>query len=404
LVKVRSEAKYSDEGHHFFATMANVHCMTSSSDDQSWASFSGHIWPNSAVLHVFQQGAFFLFMPNLANISCSICNSHQSLFIFLNAYRMSITSNTTYMASFPKRLNITGAPDQVFKFNNFLDHLIGGIKANTISAIRTINPGSLCTQFLYAPQIHFNLAGKPIAFIGNSSNKMGEFSLIKIDITSIYLFPYIKDKATMDNSLNHGDDLPAELLSKTNWKDFKEPIVGTLIPNFFITFFGQVLSHGDISDDEIKAKLMHLGTGYELWANTANNAVKKLDNILSLMEEIKTLESIKKYFDPNLDAKSLPLATSNGPFSAMTLVQSEDYPVAARVIKDLFQLSPQAVAPTLSSYAPGNVMLHLLAKANKESEAKKGIVKLMSLHIRGDINIKATLVSNIIPAAPSKGM
>jgi hypothetical protein len=173
---------------------------------------------------------------------------------------MSITANTTYMASFPKRPDITGAPDRVFKFNNFLDHLIGGIKANTISAIGTINPGSLCTQYLYALQIHIDLAGKPIAFIGNSSNKMGELSLIKKDVTSIFLFPYIKDEATIDNSLNHGDDLPKELLSKTDWNDFEEPIVGTLIPNFFITYFGQDLPHGGISDNEIKAKLVCLGT------------------------------------------------------------------------------------------------------------------------------------------------
>ncbi len=129
---------------------------------------------------------------------------------------MSITANTTYTASFPKRPNITGAPDLVFQFNHFLEHLIGGIKASTISAIGTINLGPLCTQYLYTPQIHFNLAGKPIAFIGNLSNKMGKFSLIKIDVTSIRLFPYIKDKATMDVSVNHGDDLPKELLSKTN--------------------------------------------------------------------------------------------------------------------------------------------------------------------------------------------
>ncbi len=170
------------------------------------------------------------------------------------------------------------------------------------------------------------------------------------------------------------------------------------------THLGQDLPHGNISDDEIKAKLVCLGTGYELWANTANNAVEKLDNILSVMEEIKTPESIKKHFNPNQDAKSLPLATSNGPFGAMTLVQLDDYPVAARVIKDLFQLSPQAIAPTLASYAPSNVMLHLPAKTYKESEAKKGIVKLMLFHIRGDIVIKATLVSNITPAIPSKGM
>jgi hypothetical protein len=49
-------------------------------------------------------------------------------------------------------------------------------------------------------------------------------------------------------------------------------------------------------------------------------------------------------------------------------------------------------------------MLHLPAKANKESEAKKGIVKLMLFHIHGNINIKATSVLNITPAVPSKGM
>jgi hypothetical protein len=317
---------------------------------------------------------------------------------------MSITANTTYTASFPKRPNITGAPDQVFQSNNFLERLIGGIKANTISAIGTIYPGSLCTQYLYAPQNHFNLAREPIAFIGNSSNKMGKFSLIKIDVTSIRLFPYIKDKATMDISLNHGDDLPKESLSKTDWNNFEEPVVGTLIPNFFITYFGQDLPHGDISDNEIKAKLVRLGTGYELWANTVNNAIKKLDDILSVMEEINTPESIKKHFNPNRDAKSLPLATSNSPFGAMTMIQSDDYPVAAHVIKDLFKLSPQAFAPTFASYAPSNVTLHLPAKADKGSEAKNGIVKLMLFHIRGNIDINATLVTNIIPAVPLKGM
>jgi hypothetical protein len=262
---------------------------------------------------------------------------HSSVIIhFFNAYSMSITANTTYTASFPKRPDITGASNQVFKFDNFLDRLIRGIKANTKSTIGTINPGSLCNQFLYAPQIHFNLAGNPIAFIENSFKKMGKYSLIKIDVTSIHLFPYIEDKATMNANLNHGDNMPTDWLINTNWKDFKKPIVGTLIPNFFITYFGQVLphGHGNISDNEIKAKLVCLGTGYELWATIANIAVKKLDNILSVMEEIRTPESIKKYLDLTQDAKSLPLATSNDPFGAMTLVQSDDHPVAAHVIKD----------------------------------------------------------------------
>ncbi len=60
---------------------------------------------------------------------------------------MSIPTKTTYVTSFPKRNDITGSPDQVFKFDNFLDYLICGIRAKTIAAIGTINPGSLCIQY-----------------------------------------------------------------------------------------------------------------------------------------------------------------------------------------------------------------------------------------------------------------
>jgi hypothetical protein len=69
---------------------------------------------------------------------------------------MNIPTGTTYVTSFPKRNDITGAPDQVFKFDQFLDYLTGGIRANMIAAIGTINPGSLCIQYLFTPQIHYN--------------------------------------------------------------------------------------------------------------------------------------------------------------------------------------------------------------------------------------------------------
>ncbi len=170
---------------------------------------------------------------------------------------MSFPTETTYMTSFPKRNDITGAPNQVFKFDNFLDYLMGGIRAKTIAAIGTINPGSLCIQYLFASQIHYGLSGTPIAFIGNSSNKKGEFSMVKVDIQSIRVFAYIKDKATRAPNLSHGEDIPTNKLIDTDWKDFKDPIDGTLIPNFFITYFGQELPHGDLTDEEVMAKLVH---------------------------------------------------------------------------------------------------------------------------------------------------
>ncbi len=169
---------------------------------------------------------------------------------------MNVSPAPTYTGSIPKRPDITDAPDQVFKFDIFLDCLIGGIRGNTVAAIRTINPGLLCIQYLYAPKIHYNLSGKPIAFIRNSSNKEGEFSLIKVNVASIFLFLYVKDKATTDSALTHGYEFPKEFLSSTNWADFTDQIIGTLVPNFFITYFGQQLVYGDLSDNNVMAKLI----------------------------------------------------------------------------------------------------------------------------------------------------
>jgi hypothetical protein len=141
----------------------------------------------------------------------------------------------------------------------------------------------------------------------------------------------------MDSTLTHGDDFTKDLFTSTDWADFTDPIVGTLVPNFFITYFGQQLAYKFMSDDDVMAKLTPLGFGYELWANTAKDAIKNLDDILTIIENVKTPKTIKKCFSPTWDAsKSLPLATSNGPFGTMTIVWSNDYPVAAQAIKDLF--------------------------------------------------------------------
>jgi hypothetical protein len=95
---------------------------------------------------------------------------------------------------------------------------------------------------------------------------------------------------------------------------------------------------------------------------------------------------------------------ANGPFGAMTNMQYNDYPLAARVLKEIFQLSPQILAPTLPSFPSGNVMLQLPSEIDKESEAEKGIIKLMLLLIRGNMNIESPTVLNISSAPPSKGM
>ena len=134
----------------------------------------------------------------------------------------------------------------------------------------------------------------------------------------------------------------------------------------------------------------------------AKAAVEYVKDILSVIEEIKAPELIKQYLDPTRNAKSLQLAMANGPFGAMTNVQSDNYPLAARVLKEIFQLSPQILTPTLPSFPSGNIMLQLPSEIDKESEAKKGIIKLMLLIVCSSIDIESTTISSISLPPPIK--
>ncbi len=53
---------------------------------------------------------------------------------------------------------------------------------------------------------------------------------------------------------------------------------------------------------------------------------------------------------------------------------------------------------------PGVFMLQLPGKLNMEYEAKKGITKLMLLHVCVEINVKESTVSNMTFATPSNSM
>ncbi len=148
--------------------------------------------------------------------------------------------------------------------------------------------------------------------------------------------------------------------------------------------------------------------GYELWAETAKDAIDKIDDILAVLDKIDDeeeleIEHYKKYLDPKRHDNSLPLARSNGPFGSMTIVPTADFPAAALFLKKFFV--PEVVVPSSAVFPSRNIMtLQLPGDIDKEAEAKKGVVKLMLFHIRGNIDIDAITVSSISAAVPSKGM
>jgi hypothetical protein len=91
---------------------------------------------------------------------------------------MASSPSIYYTNLYPKRPDVLGSPAQAYNLTppKYFDHLIGGITAGAITATGTLAPGSSTLTYFYAPQIHTNLSEAFMGFVGNSSNKIGEFS------------------------------------------------------------------------------------------------------------------------------------------------------------------------------------------------------------------------------------
>jgi hypothetical protein len=99
----------------------------------------------------------------------------------------------------PKCPEVTGTPNQVFSFaNDFGTMVLKLIQIKNIAALGTVTPESTTLQYLFNLMIHHDLTGNPTTIIGNYSNKQEKFSLMKVDIASFCLFPYLWPERTFN--------------------------------------------------------------------------------------------------------------------------------------------------------------------------------------------------------------
>jgi hypothetical protein len=195
------------------------------------------------------------------------------------------TTATHYTKLYPKQGNLTCSPDQAYNLfpAKYFDYILGGIGAGTIAALGTVAPGSYNLAYIYAPQVHTNLSENFLGFVGNASNKIGEFSCFHIHKDSFGFFQIINSKTNLDKAMpghsSNGTPFASDLLTNTDWANPLDDIISALFPNSFIVYFGQDFPQGGISSNDIKVKFAKLGAGYNLWVYAAAEAIKKRNNI-----------------------------------------------------------------------------------------------------------------------------
>jgi hypothetical protein len=202
-------------------------------------------------------------------------------------------------------------------------YLIGGIKAKTIAAIGTIAQGTTIVQYLFAPTIHHDLGGVPKMIIGSATNTIGEFSCVAMPLSSLKVFGCILSKTNAEGGLKHRLDLTNDLLHNTCWLNLATLYVGTLLPNFFILYFGQKPPISDITDEDVKVAFAYLGLGYKTWITLTEEAINTSCMIKTVLENAMAKDGynqtnfVKEYFNKDWTGKDIQLAT-NGPTNLIT--------------------------------------------------------------------------------------
>jgi hypothetical protein len=224
------------------------------------------------------------------------------------------TTATHYTKLYSKQGDLTGSPDQAYGVlpAKYFDHILGGIGASTVATLGTVTPGSYNLSYIYAPQVHTDLSRNFLGFVGNASNRVGEFSCIHIHKDSFGSFQIIDSKTNLDKAMpGHSSNLTpfaSDLLTNMDWANPLDNIINALFPNFFIVYFGQEFPQGGISSNNIKVKFAKLGTGYNLWVSAAAEAINKKDDIREVLgaaseqTNYSRTDFLKSHFSPSYDS------------------------------------------------------------------------------------------------------
>ncbi len=194
-----------------------------------------------------------------------------------------LARGASFTSSIPIRKDIDGSPEQVFKYQHFVDSFIASIEAGTIAAIGKVNP-----------KVYKNLQGMPTTIVGNSSDTIGEYSLLRVDISCLKNFAHIDCRLSFDAALVPGTTIPDRFLQGTRWKDETVPVAAVILPNFFPIYFGQRLVYGDLHNEETRSEFDLLGTGYGFWADSAFWALQHFADTSTVIDAFAGDES-----DPN---------------------------------------------------------------------------------------------------------
>ena len=158
--------------------------------------------------------------------------------------------------------DVTGKPSQVYDTPNEPAWIITQIKAGNALSIFRIDNDCQWMHIIHL-QVVNDLHNNPEWIVGNSRDVLGEYRLIKINVSKLRYFPIIGESGLLPVNPEASEAIKIAHLRGGPLAD-EEGVHIAALPSWLVAFEGMKLPQGDIRLDESASDLECMGAGYKI--------------------------------------------------------------------------------------------------------------------------------------------
>ena len=117
---------------------------------------------------------------------------------------------------------------------------------------------------IVCPHLVNDINGHPEWIVGNCTDVLGEFSLIKVHISKLRYFPIIGQDNDLPVRSEVNESVPTSALRGGPLTTEDGAKIASL-PCWLVAFKGSKLPQGDVRSDKSESDMDYMGTGYKEW-------------------------------------------------------------------------------------------------------------------------------------------
>ena len=301
------------------------------------------------------------------------------------------------------RSDFTGEPSQVYENSSSAAWIITQIRAgNALTIFRVDN--NCHWLHIVSPRIVNDIQDNPEWIVGNCSDVLGEYRLVKVRVSKLRYFGIMGDGNLLPVDPEVSESIEPSHLRRGPFADERDIKIASL-PCYLVAFNGSKLPQGDVRSEESQADMVDMGPGYKIWYDWMIQfaGTEKNDVLQNTMEILRTAGTYERFVQPAGSLREF----EHSPMGSVLQASASDYPEVAASIRRIFledHTRPEFLPPVPGAINVGKTTVVVKDARDEEKEvmARQGQVRFALLNVGANVSVdQGTLTALAYPVLSS---